>query len=96
MLKILQVIDIYCLIIEIPYKRAYVIPTKEGICRLFLSRANNNVISTEGEEIYCYLLHKNQNRLKDFVFLQPKSINSRTTLRSRRKRSHRSQRGEVY
>ena len=47
MLKILQVIDIHCLIIEIPFKRAYVIPTKEGICRLFLSRANNNVISTE-------------------------------------------------
>ena len=50
MLKILQVIDIYCLIIEFPFKRAYVIPTKEGICRLFLSRANNNVISTEGKK----------------------------------------------
>ena len=50
MLKILQVIDIYCLIIEIPYKRAYVIPTKEGICRFFLNGTNNNVISTEGKK----------------------------------------------
>ena len=68
MLKILQVIDIYCLIIEFPFKRAYVIPTKEGICRLFLSRANNNVISTEGKKsiVICFTKIKTDSKILYF------------------------------
>ena len=65
MLNFLQVIDIYCLIIEIPYKRSYVIPTKEGICRFFLNGTNNNVISTEGKKsiVICFTKIKTDSKI---------------------------------
>ena len=68
MLKILQVIDIYYLIIEIPYKRAYVIPMKEGTCRFFLNGTNNNVISTEGKKsiVICFTKIKTDSKILYF------------------------------
>ena len=68
MLKILQVIDIYYLIIEFPFKRACVIPTKEGICRFFLNGTNNNVISTEGKKsiVICFTKIKTDSKILYF------------------------------